>query len=202
MILSVINFKGGTGKTTAAAHLAHALAESGRDVVALDADAQRQLMTWARLARWEIPVREYSMGLARQLDGQGLDVVIDTPPTREGRSVVERAATESTHVLVPVAPTGAEYERTLKVRELLDDVRRDRPWEPLVAAVLLCRAVTGASSTAAYRQILDRDGWVVLPTTVPRREAIAHTFGQPIRRALAGPFGDALCQLCDIATGV
>lgn len=44
-VISVVNFKGGSGKTTTAAHLAHKLALDGYRVLALDLDAQASLTT-------------------------------------------------------------------------------------------------------------------------------------------------------------
>ena len=42
-ILSVVNFKGGSGKTTTAAHLAQSLVLSGYRVLAIDLDPQASL---------------------------------------------------------------------------------------------------------------------------------------------------------------
>jgi len=47
-IVSVLNFKGGTGKSSTTINLAHAIAMSGRDVLILDGDRQRNT-TWTLL---------------------------------------------------------------------------------------------------------------------------------------------------------
>jgi len=46
MIISVVNQKGGTGKTTVATNLAVCFAAEGRDVLLVDADPQRSALDW------------------------------------------------------------------------------------------------------------------------------------------------------------
>src|SRR4051794_6939223 len=101
--------KGGTGKTTSTAYLAHALTERGRRVLALDADPQGSLLRGAEFGGWTIPVERWSPGRAGDVAEQGWDVVIDTPPTDQSLGRVESAVRESSHVVVPIAPTPAEY---------------------------------------------------------------------------------------------
>lgn len=55
--IAIVNLKGGSTKTTSAAYLLHALAESGLSVLGVDADPENcSLVRWSDLARWEIPV--------------------------------------------------------------------------------------------------------------------------------------------------
>lgn len=78
--LSVVNIllcngKGGTGKTTMAVLLAHALAEAGRRVAVLDLDPQSTARKW--LAEMDgTKVAEYDQAEAATYDA----VFIDTPP--------------------------------------------------------------------------------------------------------------------------
>ena len=47
-VISVLNFKGGTGKTSVVINLAHAIAQAGQDVLILDGDRQRNT-SWTLL---------------------------------------------------------------------------------------------------------------------------------------------------------
>ena len=56
-ILAVVNFKGGSAKTTTSAHLAHFLALRGFRVLAIDLDPQASLETMKRFTRRSAMVR-------------------------------------------------------------------------------------------------------------------------------------------------
>lgn len=210
MILTISNLKGGSSKTTTAAYLAHALAEQGYRVLVVDADPQGSITRWAELADWTIPVRGmpsrrlHVPGVGVDLEAEGHDaVVIDTPPTDKQRGIVESAIRACTHVLVPVAPTAIEVERMSRVREMIDDVARlGRHVAPPVAAALLTRTITGATSTGYYRDLLADEGWHVLRPQVARLERYAQSFGTPIVRATETAYGDALAELTAVPTAM
>jgi chromosome partitioning protein len=61
-VLSVLNLKGGVGKTTIAMNLAAALAEHGYEVAVVDFDPQQSATRWSR--QGECPVRVEAMSLA------------------------------------------------------------------------------------------------------------------------------------------
>lgn len=206
MILTVTNLKGGSSKTTTTAYLAHALAEQDLRVLVVDADPQASITRWAEMAEWNIPVRGMATGrlhvpgVGVDLEATGHDVVvIDTPPTEKERGIVESAIRAATHVVVPLAPTSAEYERMAAVRELIEDVSHlGRHGAVPVAAALLTRTVAGASSTGVYSDMLREDGWYVMRSTVARLERYAQSFGAPIERATNTAYGDALAELLGV----
>ena len=189
VVLVVASRKGGTGKTTATAVLAHGLAERGRPVVAHDADAQGSLTTWASWAGWPVTVEPFDPRRVHQLHDLGWDVVVDTPPL--DRTITAQALALATHVVVPCGASAADYERTDDMRRLIAE---HAPPDARVA-VLLTRTVTGSLAVGEYRQALERDGWTVLPVPIPRRERYAQAFGLPVVSAATGPYGDALAAI-------
>ncbi|MHC2000227.1 AAA family ATPase [Methylobacterium sp. WCS2018Hpa-22] len=110
-VMAVAVQKGGTGKTTLAASLAVAAAESGERVVAYDLDPQGSLMGWGALRRqngitvdriqaWEIGQLPDILDQTSE-NGTTL-VLIDTAGAATGATPALRAADL---VLVPVRPS-------------------------------------------------------------------------------------------------
>lgn len=111
-ILAAAQQKGGSGKTTLAAHLAVAAAESGQSVLALDIDPQGSLGAWGAL-RSQNPnllavavetvaghrVRDYAGRQAASFDL----IVIDAPPHAETET--RQALRAADLVLAPVQPS-------------------------------------------------------------------------------------------------
>lgn len=198
--IAVVNLKGGSSKTTTAAHLSAEFAGAGLSVLSVDGDPQGSMLRWAELGGWSwatigLPVRTLHTQLAGVAGGHEV-VVIDTPPLETQSGIVASALRAADLVVVPTAPTPIEVERLVAVRAALEDVaplRADSAPPP--ARVLLTRTVTSAASPAAWRQALVEDGWSVLHTVVPRLEVIAQSYGDPIR--LGGPYAAAVSELLD-----
>lgn len=205
LTIVVANLKGGSAKTTTAAFILHALAESGLSVLGVDADGENEsLLSWSEAGEWSIPVIGMPVtDLHRKLPGVAGDrydaVVIDTPPMKERRGVVASAIRLATHVLVPMAPTGMEYARVPAIRELVDDAAALAAHDPPQLAVALTRTVPNAASTDVYRQMLGSDDVRVLGPTVGRLERYAQAFGLPITNAAATAYGDIAAELLAVA---
>jgi chromosome partitioning protein len=202
--IAVVNLKGGSGKTTTTAFLLHAFQEAGLDVFGVDADGENEsLVGWQAAGDWPIRVAALAKPSLHlriaDITPPGIDVtVIDTPPLKERHDIVEGAVMAATHVLITMAPTPIEYDRLPAVRELVDKVRARRPDDPLALAVLLNRCAPRAASTGVYRSLITDDGITVLDAQINRREVFAQAYGDPIRNALATPYGEAATELLDL----
>lgn len=183
-IITVMNLKGGSGKTTTTAHLAHAYAAKGLSVVIIDADPQQSLMRWSSQADWELPVmgkpvpRLYR--LLHGMIGDRFDVaLIDTPPLDEKAGIVYGALRASDTVIIPLQPTMLEVERLPDVWHAIDEAAELRN-DDIASMVLFNRTIANASSTGIHRTTIEQAGHRVLQTTIPRREAIAQAGGASI----------------------
>lgn len=198
LVIAVVNLKGGSTKTTTAAYLLHALAESGLSILGVDADPENEsLLRWGELAEWTAPVVGLPVrDLHKKLHAltRGIDaVVVDTPPMESAKGIVTSALRAATHVVIPMSPTPMEFDRLGSVLDLLADVEPLRE-APAQAAVLLTRVVTGAASGDVYADAI-AENVPVLDARVARLERYAQAFGQPIIDALNTSYGDALSQL-------
>lgn len=185
--LALLNLKPGTGKTTSAVWLAHALAERGRRVLLVDADPAASALGWSELAEWHpsveviaLPTKDLHRRLPPVAKGLGADwVVIDAPQLEDQPGIATSAARVATYVLIPVAPTPIELDRMAPIRDILDDVATLQA-EPARVSVLLNRVVSSAASGEAARTALAQAGFHVLRTAVGRREVFAQSWGKPV----------------------
>lgn len=124
MIVSVVNLKGGVGKTTTALYFAQAAQEEGHTPVVIDADSERSALEWSSTGElaFEVVAAEKD-ALARQarlLEKEAQVVIIDTPPNN--REALWAASAVADHVVVPVAPTGVDVNRLRATLEVLLDI--------------------------------------------------------------------------------
>ena len=190
IVISVSNFKGGSGKSTTAAYLAHAYKQLGLTVALVDCDPQMSLLGWADSAEFDIPTMSLASGsIHRQLRGivgDNFDVVVlDTPGFKDSAGIVYSAIRASDFVVVTMAPTMMELDTVVNILDAVQEMSEvvDRP---ISTHVLLNRTVANASSTDIVREAIEEMGASVLSTTIPRREAIAQAAGRSVTGNLFG----------------
>lgn len=130
MVIAFLNLKGGVGKTTLSVHVAWDLAQSGADVLLLDADPQESATQWAGL-REEAPfitVAYAQPNLNRQvrdLRDRYDWILIDGPP--RGDDIVEACVAAADLVVVPIEPSGLSARAADRIVELLARAKTYRP---------------------------------------------------------------------------
>lgn len=197
-VVTIANFKGGTGKTITAAWVAHALAESGLDTYIADADPQGSATLWSAAADWTIPVAGLAVNnlharLAGVVGTRDV-VVIDTPPLEDHRAIVTSALRAATHVMIPIGPYPVEYVQLPKLADALHDVAPLRDTPPAVG-VLMVRVRAGTAGYASHRDAIISDGWRVLSAHVPLWERYGQSYGAPITGAGGSGYADAAAEL-------
>ena len=129
-IISILNQKGGTGKTTVSMNLAGALARRGHEVCVIDADPQGTATRWAASAPDEDPFPASVLGLSaaggkvhrevRKLVGNYDYILIDCPPAADS-PVPQSALLIADLGLVPVIPSPPDLWATIGIRTIIEN---------------------------------------------------------------------------------
>lgn len=175
MIISIVNSKGGSAKTTTAVYLATAFSQDGLEVAAVDIDAQGSLADWAERGEdfgdpLPFPVEisnakrleKTTKALSRRVDV----VVIDTPPGSP--QAIDAAIEVADFIVVPTRSYGIEVAR---VWETLPSL------EGKAYAVLITSARLGTKSLTELLGILDEESIPRFRSVIPLRESVPATFG-------------------------
>lgn len=198
MIYSIVNLKGGCGKTTTATYLTAGLYERDGSATEIDSDDQGSALSWAE--QIEPPWLTVSMPtrtIHHQVDhllANTKNLVIDTPP--KGRpiivSAIQAAARHDGVIIVPVQPTTADIDKLFETIDLIDDAAAGGT---VRTVILLTRAVKGTRALRESREALVDQGLDVLTAVVHQSQALAMAHGHPITDL--GDYADVLAELTE-----
>jgi len=154
MIISVLNQKGGVGKTTLAVHLAMALAKRGERVLLLDADVQGSALDWSASRESAAPFSVVGLPKAtlhREAPKFLEDyrhIVIDGPP--RVYDVARSAILASDFVLIPIQPSPYDI---WAARDIVDLVKEASTFnENLQSVFVINRKIV---NTAIGRDVIE-----------------------------------------------
>ena len=200
-IITVAQQKGGTGKTTIAAHLAVAFLRQGRSVAILDVDPQGSLGEWFEARERNLGARATGVtfrtasgwGARREARSLAHDhdfVVVDTPPKSdfEARPAIETANL----VAVPIQPTPVDVWATDSTLEM---IARERVPGLLVINRVPQRALLTGEMITAIRAL----GCVAAETQLGNRVAFAASMGKGSTVLELEPGGKAALEVSALA---
>lgn len=170
-VISVVNTKGGVGKTTTTMYLATALAQTKR-VVVLDADPQGSASSWANDAFdsdqvLPFEVRPANAQTFRKVGMIDADiVVIDTPPG--GSQTITAAMEAADVVLIPTESGDMDMDRAIATYQVAENT---------VRALLFNKATHTRQYRNAREGVRGVAGLVVLDAEVHNRVAYRDATG-------------------------
>ena len=172
MIISIVNQKGGVGKTTLAVNLAGGLNAAGKHVRLIDTDPQGSITQWGSIENGlSIAVDHVPRVLkprhVKNL-GKGLDtVIIDSPPALEKITVNNISVSDL--VIVPVSPSPLDI---WSASDTIDLIRRIMKRNRQIAARLLVyRKIPGTRIGKEARDALTEYDLPIFETEITQKIA-------------------------------
>lgn len=182
MIISIINLKGGVGKTTTAIALATAVMREGGEATVLDADSQSSASLWALAASdggepLPFPVESANIATIRKLKPRkGEWFIIDCPPN--GR-VTDEAMVKADFVIVPSSPSAMDMQQTWTTAATLDEA--GKPY-----AILLTSCAPRTLALRGALAAISEQGASSFETQILRKEDLRNMFGRSFGDDLFG----------------
>lgn len=175
MIISLLNQKGGVGKTTLAVHIAFAFTERNKRVLLVDADPQGSALDWSasRADTTLLPVVGMPKAiLHKELPKMADDyevIVIDGAP--RVYDVARSALLASDMVLIPVQPSPYDVWAAKEIVELLKDIKPFK--ENLKNAFVINRKIVNTAIGRDVSEALGEYDVAVLKSQISQRVSFA-----------------------------
>lgn len=183
MIISVLNQKGGVGKTTLATSISAGLAAQGEKVLLVDADPQHSALDWGAKREGTLPFTLLGLPTAvlhrdlPPLIGNPYSVIVIDGPGKL-TDVPRSAIMASDLVLIPVQPSPYDV---WAAQDLLNILKEAQVYRPNVKAAFVINGKRENSTLG--REVVDavrEFGLPVLETNIHRRDCYAGTAGRGI----------------------
>ena len=204
-VISFLNQKGGSGKTTLATNFAACVAQRGQSVLYIDADPQGSALDWsaARTEKAPFPV----VGLPKDTIHREIGtlaapynwVVIDGPPSRA--NIAKSAIAASDIVIIPVQPSPYDVWAARDIIDLIIEVRVLKADRKALFAVN--RKIAGtAIGRDVNKALASYDTIPVLSATISQRVGFAESAAQGKTVLETHPDSPAAKEICNLVAEI
>lgn len=169
-IISFLNPKGGSGKTTATINVSSSIASSGKKVAVVDTDPQMSLTNWNNAGKAGFDVytasSEKDVYQVRKELGDYDYVIIDGAGSL---SVITSAAVMvSDLIVIPVTPSPLDFSAAGSVVTVLEAQAYNRPVE---ARFLITRKIEQATMLSVLKSSIAQTGIKAFKTAITQRQS-------------------------------
>ena len=201
LIVSVLNQKGGSGKTTISINLAGALREDGFDVLLIDADPQASSIAWSEVRQLEplFPVagmakKSLHKDLPKLASGYDVTIIDGCPRVND---IARAAILASDLVLIPVQPSPFDVWAADEIVRLIEEAQQYR--EGIRAAFVINRKIANTAIGRDVRQAFAEQPFPVLEETIGQRVVFPESGAQGLTVLEVQPGGMAANEIRDVA---
>jgi chromosome partitioning protein len=172
MVISLVNQKGGVGKTTIAINLSSAISKKERNTLLIDADPQGSVLQWQSTTENQSfsvihHPRPLSDATVKSLS-KGFDhVVIDGPPAIG--NLISSILGVSDLAVVPIGPSPLDLWSSKETLCLIKTARKGN--RKLKAKLLICRRIARTRVGREAREAVQTYGMDVFETEIYQRVA-------------------------------
>jgi chromosome partitioning protein len=200
MVISIVNQKGGVGKTTLTVNLAHCRAMLGERVLVADADPQGSILQWQSITDANpfdvihLPGKLTPRRLLA-LDREYDRVFVDTPPALGQRTLTVLRGTAL--AIVPIGPSPLDIWSSRETINMIAAVRAKE--KGLDARVVIYRKIPRTRIAGEAREALEAYAIPVCEAEISQRIAFVASMlagSSVLAHAPRSPAADELQALC------
>jgi len=199
MVISLVNQKGGVGKTTLAVNLSSAIFRRGRKTLLIDADPQGSVLQWQSTAENQSfsvihHPRPLSDATIKSLS-KGFDqVVIDAPPAIG--ELISSILDVADLAIVPVGPSPLDLWSSKETLSLIQQARKRN--RKLKAKLLICRRIARTRVGREAREALETYGIEIFKTEIGQRVAYVEAMTSGLSVLEYAPHSEAAAEIVSL----